>query len=371
MSGKNSPSSRRRNAEITSKNQAKKLLYPFLWHTELSFEATTSIQAIALATVSHSISIADASVTGFPLIYVNEAFCAMTGYTPQEVLGKNCKFLQGPASEASGIEILREALRKGEGCSVVLKNYRKDGSAFWNEVTLTPVYNADGKVTHVVGVQHDVTRRIEAEENLLQTKKDLERTTLEMAHITLELERANAKNYYDARHDALTRLANRLLLHDQLNHVLERNKRHAEKSFALLYLDLDDFKHVNDTLGHDAGDALLRSVAQHLKTCVRPSDTVARLGGDEFALLLEDLENPDESLRVAERVQKLLADLPAIPGVVTVSVSIGIAVYTPRYKMIDEILRDADTAMYTAKNTGKNQIVIFDRPPANGEPEKS
>jgi diguanylate cyclase (GGDEF)-like protein/PAS domain S-box-containing protein len=363
MSGKNSPSSRRRGNKSSGENRPANLLYPFLWQTDLDAEATFGIQETALAVVSHGVTIADASVTGFPLIYVNEAFCAMTGYTPLEALGKNCKFLQGPSTEAKSIETLREALRKGEGCTVVLKNFRKDGSPFWNEVTLTPVYNADGKITQVIGVQHDVTRRTEAEENFLQAQKKLERTTLEMAQITLELERANTKNYYDAQHDALTGLANRLLFHDQLNHVFERNKRRPEKPFALLYLDLDDFKGVNDTLGHDAGDALLRNVAQNLKTCVRPSDTVARLGGDEFALLLEDLESPNESLSVAGRVQKLLAELLGSTDAVTVSVSIGITVYTPHYKTATEMLRDADTAMYAAKHSGKNQLVMFGNMP--------
>jgi PAS domain S-box-containing protein len=159
MSGKNSPSSRRRGNKSSGENRPANLLYPFLWQTDLDAEATFGIQETALAVVSHGVTIADASVTGFPLIYVNEAFCAMTGYTPLEALGKNCKFLQGPSTEAKSIETLREALRKGEGCTVVLKNFRKDGSPFWNEVTLTPVYNADGKITQVIGVQHDVTRR--------------------------------------------------------------------------------------------------------------------------------------------------------------------------------------------------------------------
>jgi diguanylate cyclase (GGDEF)-like protein/PAS domain S-box-containing protein len=356
MSEKNSPSSRYRSkTKAASDNQKARLQYPFLWQTELSSEAILGVQESVLAAVSHSVTIADASVAGFPLIYVNEAFCAMTGYTPEEVLGKNCKFLQGVDTEESSVELLREALHKGERSSVVLKNYRKDGSPFWNEVTLTPVEDADGKVTHIVGVQNDVTRRVAAEENLAQTQKDLERTTLEMAQVTLELERSNAQHYHDARHDPLTGLANRHAFDEHLKHVLERSKRLKDKHFAVIYLDLDDFKTVNDSYGHNTGDTLLVAVAQRLKTCVRPSDTAARLGGDEFALLLEDLDDPAEASQVAERIKMALVE-PFIVGEqsLTVAASIGVATQQSTHQDSSQVMRDADTAMYLMKAKRKS-----------------
>jgi diguanylate cyclase (GGDEF)-like protein/PAS domain S-box-containing protein len=359
MSERKSASSRHRMAK-SSQNQRGQLLYPLLWHTEPSPESALEIQEHALAVVSHGVSIADATAQGFPLIYVNETFCAMTGYTPAEVLGKSCKFLQGPDTEADAVEVLRDALHTGTGCTVVLKNYRKDAFPFWNELSLTPVYDANGKVTHVVGVQHDVSRRVESELNLLQTKEDLERTTFEMAQVALELERANERHYYDAQHDPLTGLANRSLFNEHLTHVLERRKRQPELRFAVLYLDLDDFKQVNDTYGHEVGDALLVSVAQRLRACVRPSDTAARLGGDEFALLLEDLADLKEANAVAERVQSSLLESVVVGthSLIT-SVSIGIATYpsaTPEAPVelsASQVLRDADSAMYTIKKSRK------------------
>jgi diguanylate cyclase (GGDEF)-like protein/PAS domain S-box-containing protein len=352
----------------SKRNQTSDLRYPSLWQNPTADNALRILEQ-AVAVVGHGLAIADATQADYPLVYVNETFCALTGYTPEEVLGRNCRFLQGEATNPKHIAAVRKALKAGQSCTVILENYRKDGSLFWNELSLTPLRDETGKVTHFVGLQHDVTARLQAEQALLSAKADLERTTLELATTTLELERANAKYYYDALHDTLTGLANRALLTDRLEHVLERDKRQPGH-FAVLFLDLDGFKPVNDSLGHDVGDELLITVAERLKTCVRPTDTVARLGGDEFALLLEDLSNPEEAMLIAERVQNCLAERFIINAhTIYVSASLGIATNRQNveasktkalvYKNASEMLRDADTAMYQAKKSGKNQSVLF------------
>jgi diguanylate cyclase (GGDEF)-like protein/PAS domain S-box-containing protein len=332
--------------------QAKKLAYASLWHG-VHPNVVAQLQEQAMAFVSHGLTIADATQPGFPLVYVNQAFCEMTGYRPEEILGRSCKFLQGSETNAESLELIRNALSTGQRCTVVLENYRKDGTPFWNELSLTPLPDETGKLAYFIGVQHDVTAKIEAEQNLLQAKRDLERTTL-------ELERANARYYHDALHDTLTGLANRSLLYDRLEHLLERGKRRPG-TFALLYLDLDGFKRVNDLFGHSIGDKLLISVAERLKTCVRPTDTIARLGGDEFAILLDSLEKSEEAKVIAERIQKVIAQSFVIAAhTLHVSSSIGIALNTSGYSRSADLLRDADAAMYNAKQSGKDQVVLFE-----------
>jgi diguanylate cyclase (GGDEF)-like protein len=175
-----------------------------------------------------------------------------------------------------------------------------------------------------------------------------------------ERKRAQDQLTYTALHDPLTDLPNRVLFLDRLNQAMERAKRQKGYSFAVFFLDLDRFKVVNDSMGHDIGDLLLVENARRLKSCVRSLDTVARQGGDEFVILLEDLESPTEYKIVAERIQRSL-DIPADLGGsrVFMSVSMGIVLNSPRYKRADDMLRDADIAMYRAKKLGRNRFEVF------------
>ncbi|MGE0354156.1 MAG: putative bifunctional diguanylate cyclase/phosphodiesterase [Gemmatimonadales bacterium] len=167
---------------------------------------------------------------------------------------------------------------------------------------------------------------------------------------------------HDALHDSLTGLPNRALFLDRLEHALARSARHPNELFAVLFLDLDRFKVVNDSLGHVQGDRLLVDIARRLERCIRPGDAVARLGGDEFTILLEDLHDRDEARHVAERIQTELAQPFNLAGQdVYTSTSIGIALWTPDYHRAEQVLRDADTAMYRAKSGGKARHEIFDR----------
>ncbi|HSP06734.1 MAG TPA: PAS domain S-box protein, partial [Acidobacteriota bacterium] len=210
----------------------------------------------------------------------------------------------------------------------------RDGSYRWMLTRGLTVGDGSGKPYRMAGSQTDITERKLAEEQLL----------------------------HDAFHDALTNLSNRALFMDRLAGAVARARRREDYLFAVLFLDVDRFKVVNDSLGHLAGDQLLVTMARRLETCLRPGDTVARLGGDEFAVLLEDISDVSDSIRVAERIQREL-EQPFILGgnEVFASASVGIAPATSIYERAEDVLRDADTAMYRAKALGKARHQVFDR----------
>lgn len=165
---------------------------------------------------------------------------------------------------------------------------------------------------------------------------------------------------HDALHDALTCLPNRVLFMDRLTQAIKQYQRHPEDQFAILFLDLDRFKIINDSLGHMIGDRLLIEVGNRLQSCLRDQDTVARIGGDEFVILLNTIQDMDHVLQTAERIQKQLKQAFGIEGhEIFTGTSIGIALSSPEYQHAEELLRDADTAMYRAKNLGKNRYEIF------------
>jgi diguanylate cyclase (GGDEF)-like protein/PAS domain S-box-containing protein len=178
--------------------------------------------------------------------------------------------------------------------------------------------------------------------------------------ITLR-KQAEIKLLHDAFHDSLTELPNRALFIDRLNHVIERGKRDGTHIYAVIFLDLDRFKDVNDSLGHLTGDQLLIATAHLLRSILRPMDTVARLGGDEFVILLEDIRDVSDVTRVADRIQKKLMMAALLPGhTIFMSASMGIVLSSTGYDRPEDILRDADTAMYRAKENGRSRYEIFD-----------
>ena len=178
--------------------------------------------------------------------------------------------------------------------------------------------------------------------------------------ITLR-KQAETKLMHDAFHDSLTELPNRALFIDRLKHVIERSKRDNSNIYAVLFLDLDRFKDVNDSLGHLTGDQLLVATAHLLKSILRPMDTVARLGGDEFIILLEDIRDVSDVTRVADRIQKKLMQAALLPNhTIFMSASMGIVLSTTGYDRPEDVLRDADTAMYRAKENGRSRYEIFD-----------
>lgn len=245
----------------------------------------------------------------------------------------------------------------------------------WDITTLTTIANqfaiAVQNIRLYTIAQQEVVERRRAEQALQFTKEALEievnaRTAeLSQANEQLKselLERKNAeeKLVYNVLHDPLTNLPNRVLFMNRLQNAMERAKRHRDYKFAVLYLDLDRFKVVNDSLGHNIGDLLLIESAKRIAVCLRGEDTVARLGGDEFVILLEDVKDPMDATRVADRIQDDLALPCDLNGhKVFVSVSIGIILSEARYEQPGDILRDADIAMYRAKGQGRGRYEMF------------
>ncbi|MDQ2696587.1 MAG: EAL domain-containing protein, partial [Pseudomonadota bacterium] len=266
------------------------------------------------------------------LIYANPAARRITGQSADQLLAQPVWAFIHPDDRAlvEAAVPAQEPEATPQRCEVRL--LARQGDCRWVDIITTALAYAGGTAILIVCI--DITQRKAAEQQML----------------------------HDALHDALTDLPNRVLLLDRLEHALQLRRRHPEFRFAVLYLDLDSLKPVNDSLGHLAGDELLINVARRLRHCVRPNDTVARLGGDEFAILVEDVAGSDEAVVIARRIQGAL-DQPLILGGrnVSTSASIGITLSDDAYRRPDEVLRDADTAMYQAKTHGKARHVVFDR----------
>ena len=301
--------------------------------SSITDSAPSNLLMRAMDAASNGIVIADATRPDYPIIYLNAGFERLSGYSAQDVLGRNCRFLQGPGTDATSVRQLSEAVRNGIERKVTLLNYRKDGEPFWNELFLSPVRDDDGRLVQYVGVQNDVTERRKAED--------------QVAHM--------------AYHDALTGLANRAKLEAKLERAL-RDAALKDRSLALLFLDLDDFKAVNDRLGHAAGDTLLVEAARRLCGVCRPGDTLARQGGDEFLILLEALEQDPEATAgaVAERVASALREPFDLDGeTVTMAASVGLSLYPRDARDGESLLKHADSAMYAAKSNGRGRVSLY------------
>lgn len=294
---------------------------------------TSRAQQTQLRTLERSVEasvngvlIADANLPDMPIVYANRAFSVMTGYTQEDVIGKNCRFLQGRDSDPAIVAQIRRHLEEQRDVHVTLCNYRKDGTPFWNDLYVSPVRDQEGHVTHFVGVQHDISK-----------------------HKAYE-----ARLAYHASHDDLTRLPNRALFEDKLVEQFTLAQQHG-KQIAVLFVDLDDFKPINDNLGHAVGDRVLQDVAKRLSAAVRSDDIVARLGGDEFVILQAPV---DDNAGILEVVKRILASL-ARPYCIDdqelyLTASIGISLSQEDTQQAQMLLQQADMAMYKAKQQGRN-----------------
>jgi len=267
------------------------------------------------------------------IIDVNAAFEKITGYTRAEAIGRNPNFLssgrQGPGFYRTMWKTLRdEGYWQGE-----LWNRRKDGEVFPEWLSLSAIQDEAGRISHFVGTFSDIT----------------------------EAKAHEARIQHMAHHDYLTGLPNRFLLTDRFRVVAAGAERNDTR-FALLFVDLDRFKNVNDTLGHSIGDQLLRDVATRLGGVMRATDTISRQGGDEFILLLAEMDSPEAAAQVAQKVIQVLAQPFCLSGhEVTVTPSIGIAVSPEDGSDLDTLLKHADLAMYDAKQRGRNNYQFFRR----------
>ena len=308
---------------------------------------------------SDAVLITEASPVDLPgprIVYCNAAFTKTTGYTMAEVLGRTPRILQSPDVDREALARLRQALERWASVEVELLNVHKDGTEFWIELSIVPVADEFGWFTHWVSVQRDITGRKRAEEVATRARiAEIENRALE---IEIQQRKQTEKRLlFAAYHDDLTRLRNRCYLMDRLTSLLGHG---AAPRCAVLFLDLDRFKLVNDSLGHRAGDLMLMEAARRLQACVRPSDTLARVGGDEFAVLIEDADDLGAAVPVARRIlESLRQPFKLGQHEVFSSCSIGIAFATCNHMRPEELLRDADIAMYDAKQRGAGGHAIF------------
>jgi diguanylate cyclase (GGDEF)-like protein/PAS domain S-box-containing protein len=254
--------------------------------------------------------------------YVNPAFQTLSGYARSEAIGQTPAILKSGLQSRETFERLWSALHSGGEFDEVLVNRRKSGEIYHQEQTIRPLFDPQGRVTHFLASGRDVSERIATIERLTRA----------------------------ATHDSLTDLPNRALFLDRLDQALSQARRSGE-GFAIALLDVDRFKAVNDSLGHAAGDAILRAVAQRLRHCVREVDTVARLGGDEFGLLLPGAV---DAASAAHALRKIVAAFAADDGLPAVAVSVGACLGTATDADGRVLLALADDAMYFAKRHGGN-----------------
>ncbi|WP_370281005.1 EAL domain-containing protein [Pontibacterium sp.] len=263
--------------------------------------------------------------------YVNQAFERITGYDEKDVLGQNSRLLKSGNTPPRRYQELWKAILSGKSWQGEFQNKRKNGEIFWEQAHIAPVIDVDGITRHFLAVKQDVTLHKMQEEHIL----------------------------HQALYDNLTELPNRFLSLDRLDQLISDAKR-DDSQIAVLFIDLDDFKKVNDTLGHETGDHLLQHAANRLNYSVREQDTVGRLGGDEFIVLLGGLKKPEDALPVAEKILNCFRDPFKIANrELVVTASMGISIYPDNGISPAELLRNADTAMYASKGQGGNTCHFF------------
>ncbi len=303
-------------------------------HTDITkrkeADAKLQLAANVFASAREGITITDAQGT---IIDVNDAFTAITGYSREEALGQNPRILQSGRQDKAFYQGMWQSLLEKGHWSGELWNRRKDGEVMAELITISAVRDAQGVTQQYVGLFSDIT--------------------------AMKVQRNQLERF--AHFDALTQLPNRVLLADRLQQSMSQAARRSQQ-LAVVYLDLDGFKAINDHHGHQAGDEVLVAVAQRMKQVLREGDTLARIGGDEFVAVLMDLDDVSASLPLLSRVLAA-AGQPTLLGEFSVQVtaSIGVTFY-PQSRDIDadQLLRQADQAMYLAKLAGKNRYHLFD-----------
>lgn len=318
---------------------------------ELLQQANESLRKLFLAVEQSFSSIVITDLNG-NIEYVNKAFVMLTGYSFAEAVGQNPRILQSGKTPRATYDDLWASLTRGEMWKGEFINLGKDGTEYTEFALISPVRQPDGRITHYIAIKDDITDRKQAEEQIRNL----------------------------AFYDPLTKLPNRRLLDDRLRQTMAASRR-SNCYGAVMFLDLDNFKPLNDLHGHSAGDLLLIEVAQRLNSCVREVDTVARFGGDEFVVILSKLnESKEKSVSeahiVAEKIQRALAEsyFLKLQQQETAeertiehhcTVSIGVVLFIDHMATAEAILKWADIAMYKAKEDGRNLIHFWEEPAAS------
>lgn len=293
-----------------------------------SAEEKLQLAALVYQNSSEAMVVTDADNK---ILTVNPAFSVITGYSADEVIGKEPNVLASGLHDQNFYRAMWSDIENVGSWRGEVKNCRKSGELYTEELTINTIFDDQGRPQRRVALFSDITKRKQSEEQI----------------------------WLQANFDPLTGLPNRRMLRDRLSQELKKAHR-MKQTFAVLFIDLDRFKEVNDTLGHEIGDDLLKDAAARLLMCVRESDTVARLGGDEFTIILSELSTINTPERVAEALLKRLSE-PFHLGneVVYVSASIGITVYPDDADDVGQLLKNADQAMYAAKDQGRNTYRFF------------
>jgi len=431
-------------------------------------EQQLTIVQRALESVTAGIVITDARQKTNPVIYVNKAFEEITGYSAAEVIGETCTFLQGGDLSDEGAQMIQSSLKNESDCMAIVTNVRKDGAEFWNALTLSPVRDHGGKLTHWIAVMSDVTDRKNINEvirdseerfrQLIENTSDIisivepsgliryqspsvvrvlgidptqmiGKRLFEFVHpddqenmerlfaklletpgesLAVEARYRHSEGHWRsleqvatnltgqpgvrgillnsrditerreeqlkldflAHHDPLTNLPNRSVFDERLNCAISLASRSASK-LAVLFLDLDRFKIINDTLGHRVGDQLLITVGQRLSHVIRECDLVARWGGDEFTLLLPKINSTNDAVKASQRIiASLSAPIKCMDHEFYITGTIGISIYPTSGRDAETLVRNADTAMYRAKEGGKNYFQVYTAAMTNGAAER-
>ena len=317
----------------------------------IAIERARSQEALRLSEARHRLLADNASDVIWTMdldgrfTYVSPSVERLRGYTPAEVVGQPLEQSLTPESARAareGLQRIVQALNSGKPVGQIppmeLEHPSKHGGSVWTEATISVMHDGDGQFVGVLGVTRDISERRQAQQRMA----------------------------YLAQHDPLTGLPNRTLLDDRIRQALGRARREGTQ-VALMFLDLDHFKPINDLHGHAVGDVVLQQAARRISDCLRATDTVARIGGDEFVVLLTVVDQGSAAMAVAEKIREALAQPFEIQGLFhEVSCSIGIALYPEHGPGALDLSRHADAAMYQAKARGRNQVMLYERPLATG-----
>jgi len=295
-------------------------------------ERKLRLAAKVINTVPSAIMVTDKDAN---LCMLNPSFSKITGYGEDEVLGKNPRFLSSGCHSKAFYDAMWHGIQEKDHWTGEIWNKRKDGGIYPESLSINVMRDKEGEISYYVGTFLDISIQKKLEDNLR----------------------------HSAHHDALTGLPNRALLSDRLNESFSRGRR-LKHPVGILFIDIDEFKPVNDQMGHDAGDLLLQEISDRLRDCVRETDTVARVGGDEFVIALENLSgNLSQKtvfLSVAKKILCAIQQPFSLPaGECLVGASIGISVFPDDSRSQEELLKQADSAMYVAKEGGKNRAVFY------------